>query len=324
MLTSLASRFPVALSVRTIAYSAAMVLGAAIVLFGTRWAFGAPVAQACYLAIMLLLSPARALQVRVRILAAGWAVLVSIAGFLVGSLGLWPTLVGLIAVCLVQGFFRLGEVASMTRSPANFIAFAGIATTDAALWHVVLGSVLGALFMLCLAWAMPEKEPLPPASTTPLERLEYGLMLAAGSIVIVLLAEWLDFQFASWALLSFCLVLAVGTDNRRSRARDRMIGTIVGAVCATLATLLPAPVPLAIAGLSMFLCVAYLRAGNYTLFVTFLTPAILLTTSSELSALSVGIGRVEAVLGSIIVAVGCSWTGHFLSSDRRVSRGHAS
>lgn len=316
-MTSVTRRFPVALSRGTLIYAAAIVFGAGIVLFGINWVFGAAVVHACYLTIMLLQSPARALQGRVRVFAAGWAVLVAIAGFLIGSLGLWPTLIGLAVVALGQGFFRLGEIASMTRSPANFVIFAGLAATGAGLWHVVLGSVLGALFVLFLARFLPRKDQDPDSFSSARDRLMYGIMLAAGSVVIVLLAHWLNFPYANWALLSFCLVLSVGSGNRRAKAGKRMAGTIIGAAIAALAALLPDPLPLVVVGLAAFLCVAYLREGNYILFVSFLTPAILLTIPSELTALELGIDRVEAVVVAVIIALMCSFAAGVFSRSRQ-------
>lgn len=78
--------FPLALSRGTLLYAAAVVAVGAIVLFGTSWAFGAAVAHSFYVTLMLLQSPARALRGNVRVLAAGWAVVVSVAGFLIARM----------------------------------------------------------------------------------------------------------------------------------------------------------------------------------------------------------------------------------------------
>lgn len=311
--------FPLALSRSTLLYAAAVVAVGALVLFGTSWAFGAAVAHAFYVTLMLLQSPARALRGNTRILAAGWAVVVSVTGFLIAPYGLWPMLIGLTAVALVQGFFRFGEIVSMTRAPANFVVFAGLSGTGMGVADVVLGSVLGALFILVLARFLFSGEKPPPPSSSAWDRLRYGSMLAVGSVIIVLIAHWLDFPFANWALLSFCLLLAVGADHRRRRAGERMLGTVIGVVIATVAALLPDPLPLIVVGLSAFLCVAYLRIGNYTLFVSFLTPAILLTMPTQLPLLETGIERVEAVVGAIVIALMVSVAAGVLSRQRSSS-----
>lgn len=144
-------------------------------------------------------------------------------------------------------------------------------------------------------------------------------MLAVGAAIIVLIAHWLDFPFANWALLSFCLIMAVGADHRRRRAGERMLGTVIGVVLATLVALLPDPLPLIVVGLSAFLCVAYLHVGNYTLFVSLLTPAILLTMPTQLPLLETGIERVEAVVGAIIIALMVSVAAGVLSRQRSSS-----
>ncbi|WP_424807793.1 FUSC family protein [Rhodococcus sp. 27YEA15] len=310
-------RFTFALSWQNIKYAVALVGSAALVLGGSYLLIGPHTAQAGYLAIMFLLSPARALQAQLRLAAGAFAVIVAVTGFLVGPLGTWAVLGGLVLVCLVQGMFRIGEVASMTRSPVNFVVFAGIGATGAQMWPVVAGSVIGAGFILLLAWLLPAQnaEPLPRASVR--DRMHYGLTLAAGSVIVVVGAELIDFDFVSWALLSFCTILSVGFDNRFSRARNRILGTIAGALCATVVALTPAPLPVLAAVIATLLCVAYLRAGNYALFVTFLTPAVLLTTGSDHSPVELGIGRVEAVFASAAVALVCALVSDQLTRRHR-------
>ena len=85
---------------------------------------------------------------------------------------------------------------------------------------------------------------------------------------------------------------------------ERVVGTVIGAIAATVIALTPAPIPIVVAVVATILCVAYLRQGNYTLFVAFLTPAVLLTTSADASAVALGVGRVEAVLVTGMLALG--------------------
>lgn len=64
---------------------------------------------------------------------------------------------------------------------------------------------------------------------------------------------------------------------------------------------------------------AYLKVGNYTLFVSFLTPAILLTLPTQSPLLETGIDRVEAVVGAIIIALMVSVAAGALSRQRSSS-----
>ncbi|WP_217135022.1 FUSC family protein [Leucobacter chinensis] len=301
----------------TSARYALVLVGSAAAVLGACYAFIGPhTAQAGYLSIMVLLSAARAPSKRYRYIAAAWAVFVAMLGYLVGPLGLWATLIALMAVSLVQGLFKFGEVAFLTRSPVNLIAFAAISHGEVRPWQVLFGSVIGAGFILLMTSMLPARTEGNDRQVPVADRLRYGVMVALGAVSIVLLAEALSFAHADWALLTFCVILAVGGDRRAERATDRVIGSLTGVVLATLATLAPVPVQLAVALASLLLCVAYLREANYTMFVTFLTPAILLTTASEGSAVSLGVQRIEAVVAAAVIAVFCSWL-----FERRVPSG---
>lgn len=280
--------------------AAAAILGLCFVLIGPN------TAQAGYLSIMMLLSASRAPSARYRVLAALWAVAIAMLGYLIGPLGLGVTLAVLALVAVAQGLFKVGEIAFMTRSPVNFMAFATVSHTEVALWQVLLGALIGAGFIVALTSLLPAKTDGTWLHVSVRSRVWYGLMVATGATLIVVLAELTGFAHVSWALLSFCMILAVGADQRTSRAIHRLVGSLVGVFIATLAAFLPGPGPLIAALIALLLCVAYLREGNYALFVTFLTPAVLLTTASDASAFALGAYRLEAVLVATVVAVLCS------------------
>lgn len=297
-----------------ILYAVALVAAAAVIL-GSSWLLIGPItAQAGYLAMMFLLSPSRALPLRLRLLAAAWAVGVAIAGYLVGPFGLVAIVVGVIAVSFVQALFRISATASVNRAPVNFVAFASLgAATGPELWMVALGSVIGAAFVIGISLALPSKkktESETVADAIPMtsfgERFQYGLILALGAVIILLGAEMVGFPYAEWALLSYCMILSVGQGSRLARARDRVLGTVLGAIAGTLLSFLPEPLPIVFSVLTAIICVAYLRMGNYTLFVTFLTPTILLTTTSDQPTLALGEGRIAAVLTSALLALALS------------------
>ncbi|WP_183086110.1 FUSC family protein [Mycetocola tolaasinivorans] len=277
-------------------------------------------AQAAYLSMMLLLSPVRALPVRWRIGAAVWAVAIALLGFSLGIAAPELLPICLLLVCLVQGFFRLGSVASMTRSPVNLLVFAGLSHTEVATWHVFVGAVVGAGFLLLFSFFLPGGSSAPLAPAPLRARLSSGVMLASGALLILWISSAIDYPYVSWVLLSYCMILAVDTGHVVERARSRILGTVAGAIAATLITLAPQPVPIIAAVIAVVLCVAYARSGNYAMFVTFLTPAVLLTTSSEKPAYIVGIGRIEAVLAAAIIALAVTFITHQLAHTRLFQR----
>lgn len=297
-----APRFSLRLERPAIVAALVLVGAVGVVLAPTALLIGPNTAQSAFITIMLLLSPLRAAQATARGAAAALALIVTLGGFLLGPLGIGAVLAGLVVVSLAQAFFRLGDVATMTRAPVNLLAFAGLASTGAALWQVVLGTVIGAAFTLAFARLLPASDAAPTTGTVT-DRLVDGAALAIGAVVIVGVGELLAFPFTGWALLSLAMIMTVGADARTARSRGRVAGTIVGAVLATAVSFAPAPWPLIVAVLCGLLSVAYLRQGSYAVFVTFLTPAVLLTSSNELSAVQLGVSRLEAVLGAAAVAM---------------------
>ena len=290
------------LGVVALAIAAIVVLGLLNVVIGPN------TARAGYLAMLFLLSPVRTFVLKTRVLSACWAVVVAVAGFLIGGLGFWPMLIGVMLVCIVQGMFRIGEIASLSRSPVNFVVFAGIgATGSMELWHVIVGSIAGASVMLLVGWLNPQKSGKLEQPTSTHQRLWYGFMFASGSVLILLLGQLVGKTFTEWTLLTFCMILSVGFDNRVSRVHQRMFGTIAGALFAALMMFAPEPAQTAAAAICGILGLAYINMGNYALFVAFLTPAILLTSSSELPGYVLAGERVIAGLVAAGIALAVSW-----------------
>ena len=289
---------------RAMAQAIVLFAAAVAVLWVAGALIGADAARVGYLTIMFLIGPARLPDPRLRVAAAAWAIVVTLAGFVIGPFGTTAVTAGLVVVCLVQGLFRVGEVAAMVRSPVNFVALAGIAqSTDLQWWRVAVGALVGAAVVLGLSFVLPPSAAARARPTPVRQRLVFGATTAVGSVIVVVVGDALDFPFVGWTLLSLCLILSVGEEDHLRRAEIRVLGTVIGAVVATVVSLLPGPGPVVAAALCGLACVAYLRAGQYFAFVVFLTPAILLTTTSDLDPLALGIGRVEAVLASAVLAL---------------------
>jgi len=291
------------LSLRQLLSAVVLVAVAAAVLGGAQELIGPNTATSGYLTILFLLSVVRGSSWRTRILSTVWSFAVALLGFTVGGLGLWVTLIALVVVSLLQGFVTVGETVLLTRSPVNLLAFAALAQGGAELWHVLLGSVIGAAVIWAFAAIARERHVPLPHGTSTAERIGYGIATAAGSVLIVAAGNAIGFLHLGWALLSFCIILSVGADERAARGFLRVVWSVVGAILAMLVSLLPAPIPTIAAAACAVLCVAYVSAGNYAYFMLFLTPTILLTTATEHSMLVLGLLRLEALGVATVLAL---------------------
>lgn len=279
-----------------------LVLVAGALLLGVRTLWGTTTALAAYFGILILIAPARRLSWGWQLAAAGWAFLVGIAGFLTAQFGLWAILVGLIVVSLAQAMFRFGQVAAVTRSPVNFVLFAAMPSAGAQLWQAALGAAIGIAVMVAAAQVLRAPHAAAVEQDDFWSRVREGLVLAAGCVILVAVGELLHFPRVTWALLALCMILAVDVGNRRTRTWGRILGTVVGAVLATAVGALPDPVAMGIAVVCAVLCVAYIRQGDYVLFIVFLTPAILLTSGGDAPPI-LAAERIVAVLAAAAVAI---------------------
>ncbi|GAA1578632.1 FUSC family protein [Leucobacter aridicollis] len=291
---------------RSLGFAVAVVAVAVLVLGASRLWIGPNTAQAGFLTMLLLLGVARVPSWTSRLVAAAWSLAVAGLGFVVGSLGLWATLAAVVAVSLVQGLLKIGEVAILTRSPVNLLAFATLSQGTAEAWHVILGALIGAGLVLGAAAFAPIRNREQPRAASLRDRLDYGIATAIGAALIVLFAELTGFDYAGWMMLSFCVILAVSFDAQFARAADRVAGSLAGVAATVAFGMLPAPIPVIAAVLCLVASVAYIQAGKYRQFVLFLTPGILLSTSSELPLWMLGVYRIEAVLIAAAFAVLCS------------------
>lgn len=292
---------------KQIALALGLVMVAVIVLGGTSLLLGSQTAIAGYLTILFLLTIVRVQSWRAKIYSSVWSLAVAMLGYVVGGFGISATLLALLLVSLIQGFVTVGEAELLTRSPMNLIAFASLSQNGGELWHVLVGSAVGIGVILAFSVVSKPTKRERTVAATGRVRLGYGLATAIGSISIVVVSELIGFPYANWALLSYCVMLAVGVEGSHHRALMRILGSILGAILAVLISWMPEPLPIAAAVVCMVLCVAYITAGHYAAFVMFLTPAVLLTTASDHTALQLGYYRLEAVAVATVFALLCNW-----------------
>lgn len=304
---------------RTLLIASGIVAAGGVFLFMGRSLLGNPMIIAGYLTILLLLAPSRRLTAQWQLIAAGWAVVVAAGGYLVGTTNKWVLVAAILIVSLVQSLFRFGRVATLTNSPVNLVLFSAMPQVGVELREAVIGAAAGAIVVVALGPLLrePSTEIVKPDPIAV--RMRSGLVLAAGCLILVGFSEATRFPHLSWALVSLCIILAVEVESRDERAGARIAGSVLGVLVASAAWFLPHPLPLVVAAVCAVLCLAYMSLGDYTLYVFFLTPAVMLTASGGWQ-LDLAVDRILAVLVAASVGLSLTQLGKFIGDRVILSR----
>ncbi len=317
LLADLRARFR--LPTRTLLIATGIVAAGGVFLLMGRSLLGNPMIIAAYLTIMLLLAPSRRLTAEWQVAAAGWSVAVAVGGYLVGTTNTWVLVVAILVVSVVQSLFRFGRVATLTNSPVNLVLFAAMPQIDITLREAAIGAIAGAIVIIALGPLLRERS-VQAVETDPIAvRIRSGLVLAVGCLILVGFSEATRFPHLSWALVSLCIILAVEVESRDERAGARIAGSVLGVLAASAAWFLPHPLPLVVAAVCAVLCLAYMSLGDYTLYVFFLTPAVMLTASGGWQ-LDLAVDRILAVLVAASVGLSLTQLGKFIGSRVILSR----
>ncbi|ALU73681.1 hypothetical protein H351_30230 (plasmid) [Rhodococcus erythropolis R138] len=288
---------------KSVMTAAGLVLTAVIVIGSIAFVGGPHFANAAYLGMMFLVPAIRRLSRRQQLLAALWASAVSFLGVQMAGSDRWLILVVLIGVCLVQGAFASGSVAAISGSPVNFVVFSGFEPGSSP-WQAAAGTLLGSLLVVAAAYIArlpPTRHALPAR-----QAFEYGVLLALGCVVIVGVMDLLDLPRVTWALLAFCLIFVPDPHEHPGQISERILGTAIGAVAVTaLASFLPTPLVVVLLLVCAILTLAYLEDDKRLLYISLLTPTVILMASLSGSSRVVDLGaqRVVAVLVAGAVAV---------------------
>ena len=282
---------------RTAMMTAAGLVLTAVIVIGTIALIGGPdFANAAYLGMMFLVSAIRRLPRRQQLLAAVWAAGVSFLGVQMAGSDRWSILLVLIAVCIGQGVFASGSVAAISGSPVNFVVFSGFEPGSSP-WHAAVGTLLGALLIIAAAYIArltPTRHPLPAR-----QAFEYGVVLGFGCVLIVGVMDLFGLPRVTWALLAFCLIFVPDPYEHPGQIGERILGTALGAVAVTaLASFLPTPLVVVLLLVCAILALAYLEEDKRLLYISLLTPTVILMASLTESArvVDLGVQRVIAVL----------------------------
>lgn len=289
---------------RLLAMSVAAILIAGAVLGALALVWNSRVAFAGYIGMMFLSAAVTRLSRREQLLAAAWAVLVCAAGVLLAPLGPWAILAGVVTVSLGQAYFVSGGTAGIAWSPASLVAFGAFAR-DHAIWQPMLGTAIGAGAMIVVGMFVVRR----PLATEPAplaRRLHYGLALAAGTAILTGLWQLTQMRYASFALLTYCLLLTFDPGSVVRKTQLRMLGAVSGAVLAVvLASLLPVPAIWVLMLAAAVLTVAYLLESDDLRYMTTLVISLIFigVLSSERTAVAEGEHRLIAVLAAAGVAL---------------------
>ncbi len=149
------------------------------------------------------------------------------------------------------------------------------------------------------------RRPAAPAGVEPWTAWAHAVAMALVVGVIVLVLGIVDIPHGYWIAMTMTVVLRPYGAETQSVARQRVVGTTLGAVLALgLSLVLPAWAAIAAGAALLVLVVANALLGRYAQQVTFLTPLIvLLGSAGTTDALGVALERVGAtVLGALLAA----------------------
>lgn len=62
--------------------------------------------------------------------------------------------------------------------------------------------------------------------------MRHAITLAIGCAALLLVDQMVGLPHGGWVILTFCLVYLPSVNETRARVRDRVIGTVVGAIVA--------------------------------------------------------------------------------------------
>ncbi len=295
---------------RLLLLSAICVLVAGGLLFWLSRMWGTPVLSAGYIALMFLAPAIRILDLRGMLAATGWAMVILVAGVLIGPYGPWVQLGGVVVTALGQGLFVVAGSAGLNRSPASLVGFAKFAETGsfAEVWQPLIGLSIGAAAIIVLgliAFGSDKKK----VKAAPLsERLFYGGGLAIGSAVLTVIWTVAGLGGLGYALLVFCLIYTYDSGKVIHNSTIRVFGAVLGVVTSVLISWLLSswqPALIAVFVICGILALASLLNKQEFWFVVFLVAAVvhLAEITPGKSAFDSGVEHILGVVGAAAVAV---------------------
>lgn len=195
----------------------------------------------------------------------------------------------------------------MTLAPAIVIIFGPTSLTaspQAVFLYLLLGGVYGWLLTRLFKFSA-EPQPVPSG-----EAWRHGIALGVLSAATMYWALSNNIEHGYWVTVTLVMALRPLPHQRTATLRDRLLGTLLGAVIAFAAIVtLPTIGALLVAAICLPLLAAYSMSGNYFLQTTFLTPMLLIfTTLGDLEGgISATAERVYYTILGVAVGAVAAW-----------------
>ena len=253
---------------------------------------------------------------RALLLCAGAAVLVAAATAAYGR----PGWVGLIvaAAAVLGGAANQQSSGVLSITPA-MAAIAGTARLHAT-WLAAGGWVLAGAVYAVLAVALLRVSAKPKPADPATVWIHTAVLTVLCGAAAAATAAW-HLPHGYWIILTFVAVLRPSWSESFSRSRNRLTGTLAGALLSlAIVAILPPAAAIVTALASSYLFLCYTLAGKYAPAVVFLTTTIILLTSGGLASAAVRLDeyRIAWTFAAIVIAAAfgaaVSYADHWLAA----------
>ena len=146
------------------------------------------------------------------------------------------------------------------------------------------------------------KFPSPPvAGTSPVRAWRHATVMAASVGIVIYLVQHFEVPHGYWVAVTLTVVLRPLHGLTRTKARQRIIGTVVGVVLALfLAWLLPAWGVAIALGVCLVLMSSYAMMNDYVRQVIFLTPTVVLLAPAGGAAVYAAERAIATLIGTLL------------------------
>ena len=181
----------------------------------------------------------------------------------------------------------------------------------------------GGLWIAFIGWLA--RHEFPPHEPHPVSNLAAGYFAGALAALVGIGAfiamQWASSPDAWWLILTLFVVVQPFYAATLRRSAYRVLGTVLGAVIAAVVAELLEGVPVLVSIATLVVTAGAIWAKltqPYWVYATFLTPAVILPTSSQTdTVLFTDVQRVAFTVGAAVVAVGVLTLGHRIVTQHR-------